>query len=202
MLLRFARWKIRFFMTSSLPTAGCRRWQRFAGASLIAAVIGGWALMMPAAAAPAPRQADVVAFCQAHPTVDFPGPLFFGSGYKPGALPRPIAKLDDGLLWRCMDGRVLVCSDSADGDWCSRKDASRTPSPQLRQACREEPDKDSFSFAEEHYSAFDWRCKKGVPVILQSYALDGRGFFKTPWAPVIIRRGAIVGPTDFPPGPR
>jgi hypothetical protein len=72
----------------------------------------------------------------------------------------------------------------------------------LQQACREEPDKTSFNFAEAHYSAFDWRCKNGEPLIIKSYVLDQRGFFKESWVPLIIRRGAVVGPTDFPVGPR
>jgi len=172
---------------------------------LITAIIGIGGLMASPRAAPLDQglsQGDVVAFCQAHPTVDFPNPLFFGSGYKPGVLPKQISRLDEQLSWRCMNGRVLVCSDSADGDWCSKKDASRTPSSLLRQACREEPDKASFDFAAAHYSAFDWRCKKGVPVISQSYALDARDFFKASWTPLIVRHGVVTGPTDFPPGPR
>jgi hypothetical protein len=101
-----------------------------------------------------------------------------------------------------MDGKVLVCSDSADGDWCSKKDASRQPSSLLRQSCREERNKESFNFADAHYSAFDWRCKAGVPVIAQSYALDKRDFFKASWIAVIVRHGVIIGPKDFPAGPR
>ena len=171
---------------------------------LMAAAVGVWGVATPARTDPAarPRQGDVVAFCKAHPSLDFPDRLFFGDGYTPGQTPPQIAKLDDPLKWRCMNGQVLVCEDSADGDWCSRKDASRTPSALLRQASRDDPDKASFDFAEEHYSAFDWRCKGGRPVIIQSYPLDRRGFFKAPWIPLIVRRGVVVGPTDFPPGPR
>jgi hypothetical protein len=179
---------------------------RFAG--LMTAVICICSMIAPARAEPAKiaasvqRQGDVVAFCKAHQNVDFPNRLFFGGGYRLGAIPRQISGLEDALQWRCMDGRVLVCSDSADGDWCSKKDASRIPSALLRQACREEPNKTSFSFAEGHYSAFDWRCKEGVPVIFQRYVLDRRDFFKTSWTPLIVRRGIVIGPTDFPAGPR
>ena len=168
---------------------------------LIVLVIAASASAEPQKLAPA-RHADVLAFCRAQRDVDFPGRLFFGGDYVPGALPRQISKLDETLRWRCRDGKVLVCSDSADGDWCSKKDASREPSRLLRQACREEPNKASLNFAEEHYSAFDWRCRNGVPVIARSYALDRRGFFKASWAPLVVRRGVVLGPTDFPPGPR
>jgi hypothetical protein len=173
-------------------------------AGVMAAAVGVWSVAAPARAdlAASPRQGDVARFCKAHPNLDFPGPQFFGAGYTPGKTPPQISKLGDSLQWRCMNGAVLVCQDSADGDWCSRKAASRTPSALLRQACREDPDKASFNFAEEHYSAFDWRCKAGRPMIVQSYPLDRQGFFKASWTPLIVRRGVVVGPTDFPPGPR
>lgn len=148
------------------------------------------------------RNNDVVAFCQAHPSVDFPDRLFFGRGYTPGAVPQQLSKLDGPLRWRCMDGQVWVCLDSTDGDWCSRKDTSRRPSPILRQACREDPQRASLSFAEEHYSAFDWRCKGGTPVIIQSYPMDRHGFFKASWTKLVVRRGVVIGPTELPTGPR
>ncbi len=100
------------------------------------------------------------------------------------------------------DGRIWVCGDSADGDWCSKKDASRTPSSILREVCHDDPESTSLSFAEEHYSAFDWRCKGGTPVIIQSYPLDRRGFFKASWTPLVVKHGAVVGPTELPSGPR
>lgn len=170
-------------------------------AGLMAATVAGWSLSTLARVEPAasPSQGDVVAFCKANPSLDVPGRLF---GDKSGETPPQIAKLGGPLQWRCMNGQVLVCQDSADGDWCSRKDARRTPSALLRQACREDPDKASFNFAEAHYSAFDWRCKGGRPVIIQSYPLDSRGFFKASWTPLIVRRGVVVGPTDLPSGPR
>ncbi|MDB5734105.1 MAG: hypothetical protein JWP16_2656 [Alphaproteobacteria bacterium] len=149
------------------------------------------AVSASAQTAPQARHGDGTAFCRVQGDVDFPG-----------ALPPAIARLDETLRWRCMAGKVLVCSDSADGDWCAKKDASREPSRLLREACREDPNKDALNFAQGHYSAFDWRCRSGVPVIVKSYALDGRGFFKAPWVPLIVQRGVVVGPTDLPPGPR
>ena len=168
----------------------------------LAAAIGAWAVTA-AKAEPAatPRHGDVVAFCRAHRSVDFPDRLFFGPGYTPGATPQQLSKLDGPLRWRCMEGRVWVCSDSADGDWCSKKDVSRRPSS-LRQACHEDPERASLSFAEEHYSAFDWRCKGGTPVIIKSYLLDRHGFFKASWTPLVIERGVVIGPTELPVGPR
>jgi len=169
----------------------------------LAAAIGAWAVTMARAEpVPAAPHGDAVAFCKAHRSVDFPGRLFFGAGYWPGAIPRQLSKLDGPLRWRCMEGRVWVCSDSADGDWCAKKDVSLRPSPLLRQACREDPERVSLSFAEAHYSAFDWRCKGGTPVIIQSYPLDRHGFFKASWIPLVVRRGVVIGPTELPAGPR
>ncbi len=137
--------------------------------------------------------ADVVAFCASHLTVDFPGS---------GALPEEIKKLDGPTKWRCMGGHVLVCMDSADGDWCSIKDASRIPSKGIRETCRDEPNKPYIDFATAHYSRFDWRCRHGKPVIARSYPIDARGFFMASWAPLVVRNGVVVGPKDMPDGPR
>jgi len=165
--------------------------------------ISAWAVATaraePAAAA---RQGDVVAFCRAHPTADFPGRLFLGPSYKPGDVPAQLAKLDGLVQWRCMDGQVWVCGDSADGDWCAKKDPSRRPSSILQQACRDDPEAASLDFAVEHYSAFDWRCKGGIPVIIQSYPLDRRGFFKASWTKLVMGHGIVTGPSELPEGPR
>lgn len=118
-----------------------------------AAVIGVWTVTKARAeAAATARHGNVVAFCQTHPNVDFPDRLFFGPGYPPGAIPRQLLKLNGSLKWRCMEGQVCVCSDSADGDWCYRKDANRRPSPLIRQACREDTERAPLSFADVHYS--------------------------------------------------
>ncbi len=145
---------------------------------------------------------DVVAFCKAHADVDFPGRLFFGSRYTDGAAPKQLSKLDGVVQWRGMDAHVWVYGDSADGDWCSKKDASRTPSEILKEACHDDPESTSLNFAETHYSAFDWRCKGGKPVIVQSYPLDRRGVFKASWTPAVIKGVVVIGPTELPTGPR
>ncbi len=169
----------------------------------LAAALGLW-VMSTAKAEPTPstRQGDVVSFCRAHGTVDFPGPLFFGPRYTPGAIPDQLSKVDGLSKWRCIQGQVWACSDSADGDWCSKKDASRLPSASLRQACREDTKPVSLSFADEHYSEFDWRCSGDTPVIIKSYPLDQRSFFKSSWVRLVVRGGIVIGPEKFPDGLR
>jgi hypothetical protein len=145
----------------------------------LAAVIGVCAVTA-ATAQPTATQGDVVAFCKAHGTGDFPDRLFFGPGSTPAARRSELSKLFDGLFqWRCVDGRVWVCADSTDGDWCSKKDANRRPSSLLRRACREDPNPVELDFADEHFSAFDWRCDGDTPVIIKSYPIDHRGFFRS-----------------------
>ena len=52
----------------------------------------------------------LVQFCTQHPTVDDPQRAGAPAG-------RPSTFLDMNVTaWRCLDGNVLICSDSADGD--------------------------------------------------------------------------------------
>ncbi len=55
---------------------------------LILAVIGAALAQSPRTHPPEPKpEGDVIGFCQRHPTVDFPNPLFFGPGVDPDATP-------------------------------------------------------------------------------------------------------------------
>jgi hypothetical protein len=167
----------------------------------LAAAIALWAVA-EVRAAPATlarrQQGDVVSFCRVHGTLDFPGPLFLGAGHKPGDVPTQLEKLfDTAMQWRCMDGVVWVCADSADGDLCSKKDPSRTPSSGIVQDCRDAPEQDYINFADGHYSAFDWRCKGGRPVIVKGYPLDRNRFFKASWVPLALKDG-VPAPTKLP----
>ena len=153
-------------------------------------------------AAPPPQAKDIVAFCRANGTLDHPEAAFFGKGADPGAIPDQVSGVDGANKWRCLDGQVLLCSDSADGDWCSKKDASRIPSATLREHCADNPSAAEIPFYAGHYSAFDWRCKGKIPVIAKAYTLDRRGFFKASWVRYVVRGGVVIAPKEMPDGPR
>jgi hypothetical protein len=153
-------------------------------------------------AAPLTQTRDIVAFCKAHGTLDHPQTSFFGKGDGADPVPEQVARVDGANQWRCLDGQVLLCSDSADGDWCGQKDQSRKASRALRAQCAATPGAADVPFAVGHYSAFDWRCNGRTPVIKRGYPLDRRGFFKQSWAPYVVRRGVVIEPKEMPVGPR
>jgi len=167
----------------------------------VAISLVGLAVLVPCAAGvEAPRNArtgDVVEFCRIHKDLDDPGASFFGASYAPGRAPRQI-EAQDASNWRCMSGRVLLCSDSADGDSCSKKDASRQPSRILRQFCAENAASDFVPRYAQAYSSSTWRCDRRKPVIVQTSALDRRGFMRVMWIPYVVRHGTPVRPAEFP----
>ena len=79
-----------------------------------------------AAESPAPLKLDsIIGYCKAHRTVDYPWDKGFGDSLHRD-IPVELSALDANM-WRCQDGQVLVCSDSADGDQCARKGIDRHP---------------------------------------------------------------------------
>ena len=146
-----------------------------------------------AATPQAAPQHNVVAFCRAHGTLDYPERTFFGPNYKYGMLPKPLEDTD-ATKWRCMDGEVFVCQDSASGDWCSKKDPSREPSADIKEFCADNPGSDAVTDALDIYSASHWRCNGRKPVIDETWTLDKRGFMQKMWPRLVIRNGVIVKP--------
>lgn len=136
---------------------------------------------------------DVVAFCRMHGTSDYPEKIFFGPSYKNGMLPKLVE--DTGATkWRCMEGGVFVCMDSASGDWCSKKDPSRQPDSDIKSFCAANPGSNFVTDAVEVYSASQWRCNGSRPVIKMTWALDERGFMQKMWPRLVVRNGVAVAP--------
>jgi hypothetical protein len=136
---------------------------------------------------------DVVAFCRMHGTLDYPERTFFGASYQDGFLPKPVQDTW-ATDWRCLDGEVLVCMNSADGDWCSKKDPSHKPSSDIQEFCAENSGSDYVTKAAEVYSASTWRCIGRKPVVLETWTLDKRGFMQKMWLRLVIRNGVAVEP--------
>lgn len=145
---------------------------------------------------------DIVGFCARRGTVDYPDKAFFGSAYRQGRVPDQVGKVDGASKWRCMDGKVLLCQDSADGDWCSRKDPSKVPTAALHAECAANPGAEFLSFATAHFSSSDWRCVGRRPVITRTYPLDRRGFFKASWVAYVVDRNGVIAPIKMPEGLR
>lgn len=140
-----------------------------------------------------PPTHDVAAFCRMHPTVDHPEKTFFGAHYKANLLPKPVE--DTGATnWRCMDGDVFVCMDSASGDWCSKKDPSRKPDSDIDAFCADHPGLDFVSTYAEAYSASTWKCNGARPVIDQTWDLDKQAYMRKMWLRLVIEHGVAVAP--------
>jgi hypothetical protein len=136
---------------------------------------------------------DVAGFCRMHPTMDHPAKAFFGASYTDEVIPDLVAATE-ATDWRCMGGGVFVCMNSADGDWCSKKNPSRTPSAGIEEFCADNPGSPYVVEALQSYSASAWRCDGRKAVIDQTWALDERGYMRKMWLPLVIRNGIAVSP--------
>jgi hypothetical protein len=165
--------------------------------ALCSATVG---LTARADAEPRAQSRDIVAFCRTHRDLDHPDEIFFEAQYKPGMLPKQVQDVEADK-WRCMDGKVFMCSDSADGDSCSKKDPNPLPSQTIKEICAERPGSDFVERAATAYSSSTWRCNGQEPAIIQTYSLDKRGFMNEMWVLYIARTGPVTKPhepLDFP----
>jgi hypothetical protein len=93
-------------------------------------------LALGAAESPAPLKLEsIVGYCKAHRTVDYLGDEGFGDRLHRD-IPLELSAIDANM-WRCKDGQVLVCSESADGDQCARKSIDRHPKI-VTQVCKDQ----------------------------------------------------------------
>ena len=137
---------------------------------------------------------SVLTFCKANRTVDYPPDKGFGLPEDNG-VPPEFVDMNVGK-WRCMDGQVFICSDTADGDQCSRKSDNRHPRV-VAEACQVNRDSSSVPSFAGHPYQYDWACRGGKPVLIKTYPLDRRGFFLEAWAPLIVKNG-VISPTGAP----
>jgi hypothetical protein len=149
---------------------------------------------------PPPRAPGVVAYCRAHPTMDYP------HTNKPGDLEDNSLAADVAAAgadnWRCMDGKVLVCAGGASGSACQRADPSLKPSANIRDFCKTMPNADVVGTAYSLPSSSLWKCKGKTPVIIHTAALDKRHFLKHTWAPLLGADGRPRKDIDLQADPR
>jgi hypothetical protein len=86
--------------------------------------------------------------------------------------------------WRCMSGRVWVCSYGANLP-CWKGDISRT-SEGGDSFCAENPNADDIPMAATgHGTIYDWRCRGRKAVVKgQLLSIDLRGFVAEMWKPI------------------
>ncbi len=122
----------------------------------------------------APPAATTKAFCAANPNDDNPARA------SATEVP-PEVKQAGGNVWRCMDGRVLICNIGADGYPCQKMDPSLKPAKPVRDFCAAHPGSDFVPMYVLGASASTWRCDGATPRPLKTQLLDERDFVKGAW---------------------
>ena len=86
-------------------------------------------------------------------------------------------------VFRCMDGRILVCPHGANLT-CAK--ANRAPvSPGAVDWCRTHPNADFVpAVATGHDAGFSWKCVGAKAVATQAATIDRRGFLADEWKPL------------------
>jgi hypothetical protein len=164
-----------------------------------------------------PASQDIVAYCRLHPTDDHPNKTFFGprryaqlmakaramvkAGESPAwvssndgeLLPKQVAAIEGADLWRCQDGKVLICEDFTDGSACAKKADDQTFYPVAKKACEANPNQ-PLDMATAWYAASDWGCDGTRPVAKNHQKLDERGYEKDKWSPYVVKDGVVTSP--------
>ncbi|PPQ28709.1 hypothetical protein [Rhodopila globiformis] len=83
-------------------------------------------------------------------------------------------------VYRCLDGRTLLCTAGA--NLVCGKANTRRDLPGVAAWCRDHRDVDSVPmFVTGHDTAYRWRCADGAPLIVATEAVDARGFLSRNW---------------------
>jgi hypothetical protein len=84
-------------------------------------------------------------------------------------------------VYRCMEGRTLLCTAGANLA-CGKADTGRS-APGVADWCRDHADADNVPmFVTGHDTIYGWRCSGETPVIAATVAtLDARGFLSRNW---------------------
>ena len=95
-------------------------------------------------------------------------------------MPRRVAV--DTSVFRCAEGRVMVCTVGANLP-CEKANTSRTPGTGVVQWCRDNPGATFVpAFASGHDTIYEWRCRNGSPeMVRQTFDVDARGFIEQFW---------------------
>lgn len=93
----------------------------------------------------------------------------------------PDEMIRKATVYRCLDGRTLLCTTGANLA-CGKANTSRDP-PGVAGWCRNHADADNIPmFVTGHDTIYGWRCLGGTPVIAATVAtVDARGFLSRNW---------------------
>ncbi len=143
---------------------------------------------------------SLVAFCRAHPDLDFPDRTFREPTHDLG-VPK-VAAAVKATNWRCMNSNVYVCAGGASGSACAKMDPNRSPSRAIRQACEDNPGQSFVATAVIANSSSSWRCQGRTAAIIMTVPLDARGFMMETWAPLFDASGKVKTGVELSADPR
>ncbi|MBA3532007.1 MAG: hypothetical protein H0T73_08825 [Ardenticatenales bacterium] len=146
---------------------------------------------------------DPFAYCAEVGTIDEPDARFAGGDELPEAIRQGL--LDLGLVsadappeilaggvWRCREGKVVVCHVGANLPCLGKADSSETPSEPLKEFCAENTDADVVpAVVTGRETIYEWRCTDGAPEIGRAvFTVDDQGFISDFWYELPAEPGA------------
>ncbi len=138
---------------------------------------------------------DPFAYCAAVGTVDKPDARYTGApvpdevinGFKKAAglesSTEPMDMLRKTTIWRCMGGKVYACNFGANIPCDSKANTSRTPSQEMLDYCKANPNSDFLPMAVTgHDTVYSWRCTNDQPEVVQQVGqVDAAGYIQQFW---------------------
>jgi hypothetical protein len=167
----------------------------------------------PTASVTPPAYTDPFAYCVAVGTADTPGPDYVGpqvpesvaQGLQKAlnAPDTPIDVLENGSIWRCMDGSVYACFVGANLPCEARANTDRTPTQEEIDYCQQNPGSDFIpAVVTGRETVYEWRCLNGAPDIVEQLTQpDAQGFLSDIWYKISPNgaTGTSTEPTPLPP---
>lgn len=136
---------------------------------------------------------DPYAYCAAVGTIDEPDERYVGPA-EPESIARdlrtvlntpdtPLEFYQQGLFWRCMDGRVYACVVGANLPCWAKADLSQEPTPVMNDFCAENPDAEVIpAVVTGRETVYAWRCEGTTAVVdRQVSEVDERGYPADIW---------------------
>lgn len=136
---------------------------------------------------------DPFAYCEAAGTIDAPGEEYTGP-----ALPETVARglqtalnapdlpfemLQNGSVWRCVEGQVYACFVGANLPCEAKVNLDKTPTQEMTDFCTANPDSDFVpAVVTGRETVYEWRCTNSTPEIVRQVSEpDAQGFFSEIW---------------------
>jgi hypothetical protein len=85
--------------------------------------------------------------------------------------------------WRCMEGKVYVCSYGANLPCDEKADTGRTSSAGMKEFCKGSPSSDFIpAYVTGRATVYAWRCREGAPEVERALTVpDAQNFLSNVW---------------------